>query len=31
VVIALNKSLGRSDPLSRNFQRIFFWLPHLGV
>src|ERR687894_1365518 len=26
VVIALNKSLGRSDPLSRNFQRILFWL-----
>ena len=24
VVIALNKSLGRSAPLSRNFQRIFF-------
>src|SRR5918997_5101226 len=26
VVIALNKSLGRSDPLSRNFQRILIWL-----
>src|SRR5918998_1726682 len=26
VVIALDKSLGRSDPLSRNFQRIFCWL-----
>src|SRR5918911_3283687 len=26
VVIALNKSLGRSHSLSRNFQRIFFWL-----
>ena len=31
VVIALNKSLGRSDPLSRNFQRIFFWLLASGV
>ena len=31
VVIALNKSLGRSDPLSRNFQRIFFWLLVSGV
>src|ERR671921_709278 len=31
VVIALNKSLGRSDPLSRNFQRIFFWLVASGV
>src|SRR5918999_5179658 len=31
VVIALNKSLGRSDPLSRNFQRIFFWLSASGV
>src|SRR5919112_1866689 len=31
VVIALNKSLGRSDPLSRNFQRMFFWLLVSGV
>src|ERR671913_1663183 len=31
VVIVLNKSLGRSDPLSRNFQRIFFWLLASGV
>src|SRR5918911_2835273 len=31
VVIALNKSLGRSAPLSRNFQRIFFWLLASGV
>ena len=31
VVIALNKSLGRSDPLSRNFQRIFCWLLASGV
>src|SRR5918997_1575772 len=31
VVIALNKSLGRSDPLSRNFQRILFWLLASGV
>src|SRR5919112_1286165 len=31
VVIALDKSLGRSDPLSRNFQRIFFWLVASGV
>ncbi len=31
VVIALNKSLGRPDPLSRNFQRIFFWLLASGV
>src|ERR671920_1504002 len=31
VVVALNKSLGRSDPLSRNFQRIFFWLLASGV
>src|SRR5215204_965711 len=30
-VTALNKSLGRSDPLSRNFQRIFFWLLVSGV
>src|ERR687884_119196 len=31
VVIALNKSLGRSAPLSRNFQRILFWLLASGV
>src|SRR5918911_1451668 len=31
VVIALNKSLGRSHSLSRNFQRIFFWLLASGV
>src|ERR687894_866501 len=31
VGIALNKSLGRSDPLSRNFQRVFFWLLASGV
>src|ERR671915_471897 len=31
VGIALYKSLGRSDPLSRNFQRIFFWLLVSGV
>src|ERR687893_319233 len=31
VVIVLYKSLGRSDPLSRNFQRIFFWLLASGV
>src|ERR671917_1886962 len=31
VGIALYKSLGRSDPLSRNFQRIFFWLLASGV
>ena len=31
VVIALNKSLGRSAPLSRNFQRIMFWLLASGV
>jgi low temperature requirement protein LtrA len=31
VVIALNKSLGRSDSLSRNFQRMFFWLLASGV
>src|SRR5918992_3478210 len=31
VVIALDKSLARSDPLSRNFQRIFFWLLASGV
>jgi low temperature requirement protein LtrA len=31
VVIALNKALDRSDPLSRNFQRIFFWLLASGV
>src|ERR687890_278621 len=31
VVISLNKALGRSDPLSRNFQRIFFWLLVSGV
>ncbi|MDQ4002019.1 MAG: low temperature requirement protein A, partial [Actinomycetota bacterium] len=31
VVIALNKSLGRSDPLSRNFQRVLFWLATAGV
>jgi low temperature requirement protein LtrA len=29
--IALNKSLGRSHPLSRNFQRILFWLVASGV
>src|SRR5918911_2246379 len=31
VVIALNKSLGRSDPLSRNFQRMLVWLLASGV
>src|ERR687885_159857 len=31
VVIALNKSLGRSASLSRNFQRILFWLLASGV
>src|ERR687886_435197 len=31
VVIALNKSLGRSHSLSRNFQRIMFWLLASGV
>ncbi len=31
VFIALNKSLGKSHPLSRNFQRIFFWLVVSGV
>src|ERR687889_426302 len=31
VGIVLYKSLGRSDPLSRNFQRIFFWLLVSGV
>jgi low temperature requirement protein LtrA len=31
VVIALNKSLGRSALLSRNFQRILFWLLASGV
>ena len=31
VVIALNKSLGRSHPLSRNFQRRLFWLLTSGV
>src|ERR687886_2856336 len=31
VVIALNKSLGRSHSLSRNFQRILFWLLASGV
>src|ERR671926_869398 len=31
VVIALNKSLGTTDALSRNFQRIFFWLLASGV
>src|SRR5918911_2700693 len=31
VVIVLNKSLGRSAPLSRNFQRIMFWLLASGV
>src|SRR5918998_686562 len=31
VVIALNKSLGRSDPLSRNFQRILIWVLASGV